>query len=95
MAAKRRAFTPEFKQNAVKLVLSGKKSCAHIARDLGIRADLLFRWQRELAPQSTIEAEAMNLSAAERRVRELERELAIVKEEREILKKATALFAKG
>jgi transposase-like protein len=95
MAAKKRTYTPEFKQQAVKLVLSGKKSRAQIAREIGVRADLLFRWQKDFAPQSTIEAESMKTTSTERRVRELERELATVKEERDILKKATALFAKG
>jgi transposase len=75
--------------------LSGKKSRAQIAREIGVRADLLFRWQKDFAPQSTIEAESMKTTSTERRVRELERELATVKEERDILKKATALFAKG
>ena len=94
MATKKREFTPEFKRNAVRLVLSGKKTRAQIARELGIRADLLFRWQRALAPQSTEASEPENLPAAERRIRELERENATLREEREILKKAAAFFAK-
>jgi len=94
MAGKKRQYTPEFKRNAVRLVLAGKKTRAQIARDLGVRADLLFRWQKALVPQSTAGSEPENLPAAERRIRELERENATLREEREILKKAAAFFAK-
>ena len=94
MSRKKREFSAEFKRNAVRLVLSGKKSRAQIARDLGVRADLLFRWQRALEPRSVAASEPENLSIAERRVRELERENATLREEREILKKAAAFFAK-
>ena len=94
MSRKKREFSAEFKRNAVRLVLSGKKSRAQIARDLGVRADLLFRWQRALEPRSVAASEPENLSIVERRVRELERENATLREEREILKKAAAFFAK-
>lgn len=94
MAAKKREFSPEFKRNAVQLVLAGKKSRAQIARELGIRADLLYRWQRALAPTSVESAEPENVSEEQRRIRQLERENATLREERDILKKATAFFAK-
>jgi transposase len=95
MAAKRRAYSPEFKQNAVKLVLAGKKPRSQIAREIGVRADLLFRWQKEFAPQSAPESVPLNASSDKRRIRELERALETVTEERDILKKAAALFARG
>ena len=95
MAGKKRDFTPEFKQNAVRLVVAGKKTRAQIAREIGVRADLLYKWQRDLAPHTTPDAEPMNGLPAERRIRELERENATLREEREILKKAAAFFAKG
>jgi transposase len=94
MAAKKRLFTAEFKRNAVQLVLRSKKPRSQIARELGIRGDLLFRWQRALAPKSTTDSEAENTTSSERRIRELEREIATLREEREILKKAAAFFAK-
>jgi transposase len=95
MAAKKRTFSPEFKQNAVKLVLAGKKPRSQIAREIGVRADLLFRWQKEFAPDSAPESVPINSSSDKRRIRELERELETAREERDILKKAAALFAKG
>ena len=94
MAGKKRSFTAEFKRNAVQLVLTGKKPRSQVARELGIRADLLFRWQRALSPKSTAAFEAENTTASERRIRELERENETLREEREILKKAAAFFAK-
>jgi transposase len=94
MATKKRAFSAEFKRQAVQLVLSGKKPRAQIARELGVRHDLLFRWQKALAPQTTTGNETENASAAEKRIRELERENATLREEREILKKAAAFFAR-
>ncbi len=95
MAVKKRAFSPEFKRNAVQLVLAGKKPRSQIARELGVRADLLFRWQKALAPKSTLDREPQNLSEEQRRIRQLEQENATLKEERDILKKATAFFAKN
>jgi len=94
MGAKKREFSPEFKRNAVQLVVAGKKTRTQIARELGIRADLLFRWQKTLAPKSTSHEEGQNVSEEQRRIRQLERENATLKEERDILKKATAFFAK-
>ncbi|PZR59003.1 MAG: IS3 family transposase, partial [Candidatus Meridianibacter frigidus] len=88
--SKRREYSSEYKRNAVQLVLSGKKSRSVIARELGIRADLLYHWQKALAPTSPGVQEGGNLNAEQRRIRELERENATLKEEREILKKAAA-----
>ncbi|MGA8262506.1 MAG: transposase [Arenicellales bacterium] len=47
--SKRRKFTKEFKQEAAGLVEEPGVSCAQIARDLGINANMLSRWRRELA----------------------------------------------
>jgi transposase len=94
MAVKRRAYSAEFKRHAVQLVISGKKSRSQIARELGVRHDLLYRWQKELAPQTITGSEPENASAADVRIHELEREVATLREEREILKKAAAFFAK-
>ena len=93
MGSKQRQFTLEFKREAVRAVVAGKKSRTQIALELGIRADLLMRWQQKLAPESVDGEPKAPISDAER-IRQLEREVAILREEREILKKATAFFAK-
>ena len=95
MAVKKRAYSPEFKRNAVQLVLAGKKPRSQVARELGVRADVLFRWQKALAPKTTSDDEPQNLSEEQRLIRQLEQENATLKEERDILKKATAFFAKN
>lgn len=87
--AKKRQFSPEFKREAVRLLLAGKKTRAQIARDLDIRADLLFKWQQQLAPNSTQHAEPENKRSKDaERIRQLEREVEVLREERDILKKA-------
>jgi transposase len=92
----RKRFSVEFKEQAVRLVRDsqGKKSLTAIARDLGVTVSGLSKWVREAE-----RAEAAGMSPGSRRAleeenRRLRRELDQVKEEREILKKAAAFFAK-
>lgn len=47
MAEKRRQFTREFKLEAVRLLTSGERRLAELARDLGVRADILRGWQKQ------------------------------------------------
>lgn len=89
----RRRFTEEFKQEAVKLANQQGMSKVSIARDLGINANMLARWMRERqdeAGQPVRSKEASNTPAEFERMR---RELAKVKMERDILKKALGFFA--
>ena len=92
----RRQFTHEFKFEAVELVLTGDKTAVEVARNLGIRVELLYRWKNEYVSNN---AQAFpgtgHLSdPEEEQIRTLERELAGVTEERDILKKALAIFSK-
>ena len=98
----RRRFDAAFKMEAVRrmqerLVL--KVSLAEIARDLGLRPDLLRSWSHQLAkrvgqaPQDVFPGEG-RLPSAEAEVRQLRRELETVKMERDFLKKASAYFAR-
>jgi transposase len=43
----RKQFTPEFKREAVQLVESGSRSASELARELGVRRNQLYEWQRE------------------------------------------------
>ena len=83
----RRVFTAEFKQEAVQMMLDGH-SASSVAERLGIATNLLYRWKaqilRENGPADVLET----------RVRELETELRRVEKEREILKKALAIFGR-
>lgn len=90
---KRQRYTPAFKAEAVRLFVEGDRSAAAVARDLGIRPDLLRKWKQDQVAAGLVSAPARTLTDAER-IRQLERELAVVRQERDFLKKATAFFAR-
>ena len=89
----RRAFTPQFKKDAVALV-SGGRSVTEVAHDLGLARSLLQRWreQRSRHTEDAFPGTGRRLPAAEE-VRRLQKQLRDVTEERDILKKALAYFA--
>ncbi len=93
-------YTPEFKQQAIDLMTTSGSSGAKIARDLGIAIHLIPRWKKELADSKIAGRPAFTgrghiaLSEQEAKIRELERELFITRQERDILKKAMVVFAK-
>jgi transposase len=88
---RKRKFDDNFKRNAVKQALEGKKAQAEIAADLGISAYTLSRWKDELLSEGALNDAALAPDAELRRLRE---QLAIVTEERDILKKAVAVFSR-
>lgn len=90
---KRQRYTKAFKVEAVRLVIEGDRSTAAVARDLGVRADLLRKWKQEHVAAGLVQEPPRELTDKER-VRQLERELAVVRQERDFLKKATAFFAR-
>ena len=96
MARGRRQFSAEFKQEAVRLV-DGERTVSEVARSLDVRADLLRKWQRQFTA-ATDPREAFpghgRLTSQDEELRRLRREVAVLREERDILKKATAFFAK-
>jgi len=91
----RRLFSREFKLEAVRLATEGGKPITHVARDLDIKPAVLHSWMRQQRrkPDEAFPGNG-NLSASDEEIRRLRRELARVSEERDILKKATAFFAK-
>ena len=88
-APKRRRFTEEFKAEAVQMLLDGH-SAASVCERLGLSGpNLLYAWKRRLIARGG--STAVGLEA---RVRELEAELRRVERERDILKKALAIFGR-
>jgi transposase len=89
----RRAYDPQFKQDAVDLIVNNGRSVASVARDLGIDQNTLHLWKKTLAPDAGVQpaSDATNESAELRKVR---RALAVAEEERDILKKALAVFSR-
>jgi transposase len=91
---KRRTFTREFKVEAVRLAKSSGQALAKLERDLDLSEGVLGRWMREA--EVVGEQAFRNPSQGEAdkvKIRELERQLATVAEERDILKKAVAIFS--
>ena len=91
---KRRVFSEEFKQDAVRLVLSEKYSFAAAAKAVGVGEQSLRRWHARLAPKPEPCGENASLDELRAENQRLRRELRRAELEREILKKATAYFAK-
>jgi|WetSurMetagenome_2_1015567.scaffolds.fasta_scaffold1387279_1 transposase len=90
-----RRYDETFKQEAVRLVKEGGKSCASVERDLGMAPGLLYKWVRlfEKNPKHPFPGKG-HLSPQDEEMRRLRRENEILREERDILKKAVAIFSK-
>jgi transposase len=90
---KRRNFDREFKQGALALVREGQK-VSEVARNLGIRENMLWRWklENERAGAASFPGQG-HLGPADKEVKRLQKELARTQRERDILKKALAIFS--
>jgi transposase len=90
----RRSFTDEFKAGAVRLVIDEGKSVGQVARELDLTESALRMWvERTRADRGTGKPGALTTAEREELSR-LRKENRILAEEREILKKAAAFFAK-
>ena len=88
-------YTKEFKLEAIRLADESDKPVAQIARELGIRQNQIYKWKKALDATGDLAFQGSGRSAGSDPEKErLRRELAVAKEEIEILKKAAAYFAK-
>jgi transposase len=89
---RRRSFTPEFKAETVELVRTSGKPIAEVCRDLDLTETAVRRW----VAQAEIDAgRREGLTTAEREeLTQLRKEVRVLRQERDILAKATAFFAK-
>lgn len=95
MGKDKRYFDREFKYEAIRLVNEGKRSLGDIARDLDIHPNLLHQWRRKYrADMEHAFPGKGHLKPPEEEIRRLQRENENLKEEKEILKKALAIFSK-
>jgi len=94
MSSSRRIFTVEFKQEAVRMVTHQGLSRSEVAGRLGIGTDLLRKWQKALEKARGKVADPRQPTALEAELSRLRSENERLRMERDILKKATAFFAR-
>jgi transposase len=97
MGKERRKYSKEFKLEAIRTYENGERPAAEVERELGITAGMISKWKESLNKQPKKE-EAFpgngRLPNTEAHIRQLEREIAILKEDKEILKKVLTMFSK-
>jgi transposase len=91
---KRRSFTREFKQEVVELCMRGDRSIGEVARDLDLTESAVRNWVKQHEVDEGRGTEGALSSEEKEELQRLRRENRALREEREILKKATAFFAK-
>lgn len=90
-----RKHSREFKEEAVRLALAGERPVVEVARGLGIHENMLHNWIRrhKADPANSFPCKG-HLKPQDEEMRRLQRELANTREERDILKKALAIFSR-
>jgi transposase len=92
----KRTYTRSFKLQALELAETGQKSISQIERDLGITAGLLHKWKARMKREGEQAFPGKGNPANESEiVRQLKRENEVLRQERDILKKALAIFSGG
>lgn len=95
MTRKRRSFSAEYKQRIARMVIDDGLSVAAVCRDQDLGETAVRRWADQLkAERSGQPGEGEPLTAEQQRIRQLEQENRQLKEDKELLKKASAFFAR-
>ena len=94
MSKKKATYTEEFKKEAVELLLTSEQTIDEIAENLGVSRGSLTNWNKRFGNGKAKPRGNRIKSGAELQIESLQREVAVLKKEREILKKAAAFFAK-
>lgn len=89
---KRRKYSQEFIKDVVNMIKTGDKPVSEISKDLGINANILYRWHQKYSAKPMSELVKVNERDSE--LLKLRKKLAEVEEERDILKKAITIFSK-
>ena len=96
MLKQQRTFTREFKMEAVQLVQSSQKPQSQIARDLGIAPSTLHHCCQQFAQQGQQAFPGSgHQRSQEEEIRQLKRENQLLRQERDVLKKAIGIFSRG
>ena len=94
----RRKYDSDFKRNAVLLANEPGRSVSDVADKLGISKDLIYQWRKALEKKGELAFPGKGVEALtqeQRRIRELEKRLKDTEIERDILKKAMAIFSRA
>jgi transposase len=92
--AKRKTYSAEFKMEALRLLETSGRSASEIERELGIGDGCFLQWKRKRLKDGVHAFPGQGrMTPEQERIRQLERELAITRQERDIPKKAIAIFA--
>ena len=95
MATRRRRYDKQFKLDALRLIQDSDRPVAEIARELGVHPNVLYKWRDQLLSDGDHAFPGKGkLKPEDEELRRLRRELETVKEERDILKKALAVFSR-
>jgi transposase len=94
MRVERKQYSAEFKREAVRLVTDKGLSLAQAARDLGINDNLLGRWKKQLESDAERAFPGHGQPQDEELTR-LRREVEVLRQERDILKKAVGIFSQA
>ena len=89
------SYSSQFKQDAVKLAVESDQSVAQTARDLGVNNNTLYTWITKFHQSESSTTKGTGDNNPYDELKRLRRENAQLKEERNILKKAAAYFAKN
>lgn len=92
---KEKPYPSEFKESAVKLAIESNNPIAQTARELGINVNTIHTWIRQYSkPKNTTNTQEREMNYHFDEVKQLKKELVKVTQERDLLKKAAAYFAK-
>ena len=93
--SRRKVYSEEFKLDAVRLIVEEKRGVAEVARSLGVNVSMLHRWKQACQRDALTAFPGRGRQVGvEGEVAQLKRDLARARQERDILKKALAYFAK-
>ena len=94
----RRKYDSDFKRSAVLLAEEPGRTVPEVAESLGINSDLIYRWRRQMRENGELAFPGhgkIALTPDQKRIRELEKKLKDTEMERDILKKAMAIFSRA
>ncbi len=91
----RRTFDKEFKMETARLIVEGGRSLNQLSRDLGIHENVIRKWKKQYLKDAEHAFPGKgHMKPEEEEIRKLKKELDDIREERDILKKALAIFSK-